>query len=113
MRALSLLAITLLAVLAASGAATAERKLDGWGTLKFGMTPLEAHAVPDVPWREPVKRPPGAPPPPNPATTPFLMSRPMTSEFGPDTSVTLGFNGEHKSDDDPADTQGHGIHRRL
>lgn len=96
MRAFPILAITLLAALAASGAATAAPSLNGWGPFKFGMTPLEAHAVPDVPWREPAKRPPGAPPAPNPATTPFLMSRPMTSEYGPRTTVMLNFNPEHK-----------------
>lgn len=100
MRAFTTLAIitTLLATLASS-AAMAEstmHRLDGWGPFKFGMTPLQAHAVPDVPWREPVKRSRGAPPAPDPATTPFLMSRPMTSEYGPDTDVMLGFNNEHK-----------------
>jgi len=103
MRAFTILAITatLLATLAAANAATetpggrtAGRTLDGWGPFKFGMTPEQARAVPGVSWRGPNGSRPGAGA--KPANVPIMMSRPMTSEYGPDTGVFLAFNGEQK-----------------
>jgi hypothetical protein len=97
MRAFTILAITatLLTTLAASnaavdtpGASTAKHTLDGWGQFKFGMTPDQAHAVPGVSWPRATNA--------NAPTVVTMDSLPMTSEYGPDTHVSLAFNPDQK-----------------
>src|SRR6185437_6539825 len=85
MRAFKVLAV-ISCLLAASGPAIAQSKLDGWGQFKFGMTPDEARGVPGVSWK------PGA----KTATVTAMESLPMTSEYGPDTHVALAFNPDQK-----------------
>ena len=102
MRAFTALTITatLVAALAASSAAIETggtgRRLDGWGPFKFGMTPEEARAVPGVSWRGPNGSRAGAVTGATPANVPIMTSHPITSEYGSDTDVFLGFNGEQK-----------------
>jgi len=85
MRAFTILAV-ISCLLAASGPAIAQSKLDGWGQFKFGMTPDEARGVPGMSWK------PGA----KAATVTAMESLPMTSEYGPDTHVALAFNPDQK-----------------
>jgi len=91
MRAFTVLAITS-CLLAAAGPATAQNKLEGWGQFKFGMTPDQARAVPGMSWGKSVNTSA-----PVKASIPAMMfSAPTTSEYGPDTHVTLAFNADQK-----------------
>jgi len=66
--------------------ARAQKKMDGWGPFKFGMTPEQARAVPGVSWRRDINTP----------IMVMMHSLPMTSEYAPDTDVMLTFNADQK-----------------
>ena len=96
MRAFTVLAVTL-CLSAAAGSATAQSKLDGWGQFRFGMTPDQARAAPGVSWPPAVKtKANAANANANASTADAMESLPMTSEYGPDTHVSLNFNADQK-----------------
>jgi hypothetical protein len=91
MRAFTLLAtsVLLLAGMPSVSNAVADVSPDGWGQFRFGMTPEQAHAVPGFSWQRDINIP----------TMAMMFSLPMTSEYGPNTNVSLSFNGDKKLND--------------
>ncbi|HUO01133.1 MAG TPA: hypothetical protein VMU31_00010 [Rhizomicrobium sp.] len=66
--------------------ATGNAPLDGWGPFRFGMTPDQAHAVPGFSWQHSINTP----------VLSMMNALPMTTEYGPDTNVSLAFNSDKK-----------------
>lgn len=95
MRVFTILAITS-CLLAAAGPATAQNKLNGWGQFKFGMMPEQARAVPGVSWPRAANANAGASASASDPAAITMDSLPMTSEYGPDTHVSLTFNPDRK-----------------